>query len=728
MIQKKYSVKYDPNRIQEAKKYQNPIPSREIILKFLHDLKYPTVFENIANALLLKQSSKIKALTNRLCAMVRDQQIQQKNHYFSLYQSYKKIITGIVRVQNDGTSMIMSKDKNNLAFLPHNQTKLIFNGDIVTASILGLNKKNKLEAKIDDIVKRKTKKIIGRYYHILDTHLIQPISKTMPKRILLIKPNIILESYTLIQADIIIQPSHFSPPVAKFTNIIQEKSPLLTAISIASKKHNLVENWSNKTLKLVEKFPDSVLDEEILSRVDLRHLPFVTIDGENAKDFDDAVYVNKNSRGNWKLYVAIADVSYYVDSNSFLDNEAQNRSNSVYFPNYVIPMLPEKISNELCSLKPNVDRLALICEMRINKKTQLSSYKFYSAVINSKARLNYTEVGKLLANQNNQISKKYPFLVSNLLELYELYQALAIVRKKRGAINFNKIETEIILNQNHHISSIIPRYQNDAHRVIEECMLLANYTAAKFLSKNKINALFRVHEAPTPEKIENLIGYLKSNGLIFKRNKRGIKSIDYANVIKQIENRDDFNHIQLMILKSMNQAIYTPYNSGHFGLAYKAYVHFTSPIRRYPDLITHRIIKFLINEKKLGGDTYTLNQLKELSNYASTQERNSDLATLEVEKWLKCHFIKNRIGELFDAKIIYITNFGIFVQLNENYIEGLIHISSLTSDYYLFDSIKYQLVGKHSKKYFFIGQNIKVKLINVDTESAYIDFEIIEKI
>lgn len=727
MIQKKYSIKNDPNRTQEAEKYSNPIPSREIILRFLNDIKYPTVFENITHALSLKNPLALYALGNRLKAMVRDQQIKKDGRYFSLYKEYPKTITGEVRVKSDGISIIITKDKKNNAYLSPSQTKLIFDNDIVSASILGFNKKNKLEAKINSIVKRNTKSIIGRYDYNLDTHSIQPISKTLPKHISLTKPNNVIEPNALIQANIIIQPSHFAPAVATVSEIIKEKSPVLTAISIASKKHNLVENWSIKASKIIGKFPKSVIAKEISERADLRSFPFVTIDSEDAKDFDDAVYAYKNNKGGWKLYVAIADVSYYVRSNSILDHEAQNKSTSVYFPDYVIPMLPESLSNELCSLKPNTDRLALICEMNINKQAKLYRYKFYSGVINSKRRLTYTKVEEFLKYHKNNTVKDYPpELVSSLSNLHELYQALKIIRKKRGAIYFNKIETKIILDQNSHISKIVPSYKNDAHRIIEECMLLANSAAAKFIRKHKVNALFRVHEAPTAAKIKDLQNYLKTTGLNFKFHKTGVKSIDYANVLDQAKQRDDFENIQLMILKSMNQAVYTPNNTGHFGLAYNAYTHFTSPIRRYPDLITHRIIKSLIKEKSFGGCQYTLTQLDELSSHASTQERNADLATLEVEKWLKCHFLENRIGEKFEAKIVHITNFGIFVRLSENYIEGLLHIASLQGDYYIFDEIHHQLIGKNSNKSYIIGQELQVELIRVDAHEGYIDFELVE--
>lgn len=723
-MSKKYTIDNDPNKDLEAQKYDDPIPSREVILTYLKDLKQPTVFEKIADNLGLKRSRQLDALANRLGAMVRDEQIEQDGQYFRPLKQKRRIITGYVRIENDGTAIITTEDRMHSAFLPQHQARLVFNGDKVCAMILGLNRKDKLEARIDSIIERNTIEITGRYSQQLDSHFIQPISKTMPKYIALLPPSEELEPDTLIKAKLVIFPSTVCSAVAQFVEVIEEQSPILTAISVASKKHNLIEDWSNKTARLVRKLPSQVLDTEISPRIDLRDLPFVTIDGEDAKDFDDAVYARKSSTGGWKLYVAIADVSYYVRPDSSLDKEAQARSTSVYFPGYVIPMLPEQLSNELCSLKPKVDRLALICEMNISANAKLSRYKFYSGVINSKARLTYTEVSKLLNNKDNNIYYEQPELIPHLFDLYDLYKVLAEARKQRGAIDFDTVESQIILNEHQHISAIIPRQRNDAHKLIEECMLLANVATARFIEKNKAHAPFRVHGAPPSGKVDDLKAYLHSLGIAFKPSKSGATPADYSQMLSSVKDRDDFANIQLMTLKSMNQAFYTPDNDGHFGLAYPAYSHFTSPIRRYPDLLTHRAIKSILGEKTLGAYHYTHSQLDELCAHASSQERNADSASSDVEKWLKCHFLHNRIGELFDAKIVHVTGFGMYVELIENYIEGLVHISSMHGDYYVFDEVQHRLTGQHTKKTFGIGQKVQVQLVRVNLDEMQIDFEL----
>ena len=726
MTKKKYSIENDPNKQAEAQKYDDPIPSRPVILKFLKDNKHPSVFDNIARALNLYRSKQLDALANRLGAMIRDEQIIQDGGFFSLIDQQKKILAGYIRLEHDGSGTITTENKKQSAFLPPTQAKLVFNGDKVYATLVGINRKGKLEARIDSIIQRGTHEIIGRYNEVLDSQLIRPINKTLPKNIVLIPVKEQLEPDTLIKAKIVSYPSPFSPAVAQYISVIEEQSPVLTAISIASKKHNLIEQWSDKTLKLIKRLAKQVNENEVNARIDLRELPFVTIDGEDAKDFDDAVFARKSSTGGWKLYVAIADVSYYVKPNSALDNEAQQRSTSVYFPGYVIPMLPEALSNELCSLKPNVDRLSLVCEMNVSKTGRLSRYKFYSAVINSKARLTYTEVGNLLQRKDTSIYSNHPELVPHLYDLYDLYKVLHAGRVKRGAIDFDTIETQIILDKHQHISSITPRQRNDAHRLIEECMLLANVATAKFIEKNKAVSPFRVHHSPPSAKVEDLKAYLRTLGINFNHKKNKVTPEDYAQMLDAAEHREDFNNIQLMSLKSMNQAIYTPDNEGHFGLAYPAYTHFTSPIRRYPDLLTHRVIKAIINEKKFGAKSYTHAQLDELCAHASSQERNADGASMDVEKWLKCHFLHNRIGENFSGKIVHVTGFGMYIELEGIFIEGLVHISSMHGDYYIFDETHHRLIGKNSHKAYGIGQQVEAQLVRVSLDDKQIDFELTE--
>ncbi|MFZ9034936.1 MAG: ribonuclease R [Francisellaceae bacterium] len=721
----KYSVENDPNRVLEAQKYEHPIPSREVILNYLQDLKFPTTFDNIAGALKLYKSAQLPALKNRLSAMVRDDQLTQSGLYYRLPHYIETIISGKVIIAADGSATVNAKDSKLSARLSAQQMKLVFDNDIVSARVLGINSKDKLEAHIDNIISRNTQTVVGRLHLNLDGYFVKPISKTNPHTLLLLPPKLKLEPGTLIDTRIILQPSSMGPAVAEFIEIIEEESPVFEAISLASKKHNLPEKWRKATLNATAKLPKKVTSDEAAARIDLKELPFVTIDGEDARDFDDAVFAHKSSTGGFKLYVAIADVSHYVRAGKAIDTEAQLRSTSVYFPGFVIPMLPEALSNELCSLKPKVNRLALVCEMNISKKGELTRYKFYSAVIESKARLTYTQVAKLLHKKDNDIYEKNPDLIPHLFDLYELYQILHQKRQQRGAIDFDTVETQILLDQHKHIKAIVPRARNDAHRLIEECMLMANVATAKFLAKHKTQAPYRIHEAPKAEKVQDLNTYLKAYQLHIPI-KGKVQPADFSQMLESAKVKADFHNIQLITLKSMNQAVYSPDNIGHFGLAYDAYTHFTSPIRRYPDLIVHRAIKAIINEERFGGHIYAHNKLGELCDYASTQERNADSASMDVEKWLKCHFMHPHIGDIFDGKIVHVAGFGLFVELCDNFIEGLVHVSSIRGDYYIFDDIHHRLIGERHRKIYAIGDKIRVRLVRVDMESLQIDFDIVE--
>lgn len=725
MTRKKYSVENDPNRSDEAQKYENPIPSREVILEYLQDAGFPVTLENVADALDLFKPAQIKALGYRLSAMVRDGQLEQNQFYYRPVGHQETIVTGKVNFSKDGLASLYCQKHEQPAYIPARQARALFPGDEITAKITGLNRKDKLEAHIQSILKRNTEEVIGRFYTEFDGSYIRPISKTIGQDIALLPFRQQVETGALVKAKILLQPSMTHVPVGKFLEVIEEQSPILEAISMASKRHNLVEEWHTETLAELEKLPEEVRGKDLENRVDLREMPFVTIDGEDAKDFDDAVYVEKTKSGGWKLYVAIADVSYYVRTDTAIDREARQRSTSVYFPGYVIPMTHEKISNGLCSLVPNKDRLSLVCEMNISKAGKLTRYKFYSAVINSKARLTYTEVAKLLKNDpNNIITQQHPQLEKHLRSAHQLFELLLQERKARGAIDFDTVETQIVLNDENHIEAIVPRHRNDAHRLIEEFMLLANVATAKYLEKNKQPAPYRVHQAPFAEKIKDLQSYLSIHGVNLKIAGDEVTPMDLAIMLDSIRDHDDFDNIQLMTLKSMNQAIYTPDNMGHFGLAYDAYTHFTSPIRRYPDLVVHRSIKSLIGEQSLGAKSYNIHDLNTICDHASTQERNADSASKEVENWLKCHFLKDKVGEILPAKITHITGFGMFAELKDIYIEGLIHISSLEGDYYVFDDHKHQLIGNNSKKVYAIGQEIEIRVVRVDMDNGHIDFEL----
>ena len=718
----KYNIQNDPNKDLEAEKYQNPIPSREVILNYVNDTKLPVSIESIADALEIHKKSLFEGLVNRLGAMVRDGQLAKDKSYFSSLDAKPIFLTSKVSADRDGRLELFSHSLNTKVAIIQYQAKMLFVGDEVNAKVLGINKRSRVEAEISSIVTRSQKTITGYYDKSFDGHFLKPISKNSSVVVTLLPPPIKLEREALIEAEIIIQPSVSAPAVAKFTKEVEQVSPVKEAMMLASKKYDLIEEWSKEATKYVEGIAEDVAVSE---RVDLRKMSFVTIDGADSKDFDDAVYAHKTKSGSWKLYVAIADVSNYVQKDSALDLDAKRRSTSVYFPGYVIPMLPEKLSNGLCSLQPKVDRYSLVCEMNISAKGKLSKTNFYSAVINSKARLTYDEVAKLLGKEANSITDNTPGLVPNLLDLHDLYFVLHQARQERGAIDFDTVETQIMLDDYNHIESIVPRHRNDAHRLIEECMLMANVATAKFMIKHKKASPFRVHGEPKEDKMEALKKYLSLHSVHLAYGKTGkVTPQALAEMLESVKGRDDYDDIQMMTLRSMNQAVYSIDNDGHFGLAYKEYTHFTSPIRRYPDLVVHRLIKSIINEYELGGSDYQNSELANICDNASLQERNADGASKQVEGWLKCFFMKDYVGQVLDAKIVHLNGLGLFAELKDMYIEGLIHVSKIPGDYYIFDEQKGILIGKRTHKIYKIGQDIVIKVSRVDLENTHVDFEL----
>ena len=602
--------------------------------------------------------------------------------------------------------------------------RCVFHGDVVLVRPVGLNHKGKLEGRIEQIIQRNTEILTGRYQEGLDAAYIVPINPVFHHDILVLKSDKYnLKIGSLVSVKIISQPTKHTQPLGEVIEQLGEQIAIDDAIDMAIKTNNLAEFWPDSVAKQAKNLPEIVSESDLSGRADLRALPFVTIDGEDAKDFDDAVYCKPTTSGGWRLFVAIADVSYYVRPDTALDKEAQARSTSVYFPGCVIPMLPEKISNGLCSLKPKVDRLALVCEMTISQQGKLTRSKFYSAVIQSKARLTYNEVGDLLEGNDKNFHKKYHLLTNHIYDLYALFLVLHERRQQRGALDFDTPDTKIELNEHRSIKAISISQRNDAHRLIEECMLLANVAAARMVSRKRIPAPYRVHLPPNYEKIESLRAYLKLHNLKLEGG-NAPQPLDYAKVLMQARERPEFNNIQLVVLRSMSQAVYTTHNQGHFGLAYEAYSHFTSPIRRYPDLLTHRALKKVIKEESLGACRYDKNKLEALCEYASVAERKADSASQGVEDFLKCDFLKHRIGEVFEAVIVNIIGIGFFVQLKENFIEGLVHVATLSGDYYHFDPVRHTLIGERTRRLFKLGQTVFVKLINVNMASYKIDFEL----
>jgi ribonuclease R len=522
-------------------------------------------------------------------------------------------------------------------------------------------------------------------------------------------------------------------------------------IDVALRSYDIPHVWPEAVVKEARKLKPEVEEKDKEKRIDLRHLPFVTIDGEDARDFDDAVYCEKNSSrwklfsGGWKLYVAIADVSHYVKVGSALDAEAVERGNSVYFPERVVPMLPEELSNGLCSLNPHVDRLAMVCEMTMSKSGQMVDYKFYEAVIHSHARLTYNKVSLMLedpkSSEGKSLRSEYKEVLPHLNQLYALYQVLVAARHERGAIDFETQETRIIFGTDRKIDEIRPTQRNDAHKLIEECMLAANVATARFMQDHEIPSLYRVHDGPPPERLEKLKAFLGELGLSLQRGKSkdGPSPKDYQRLLESIRERPDYHLIQTVMLRSLSQAVYSAQNEGHFGLNYEAYTHFTSPIRRYPDLLVHRAIRSVVRSKRdtkhverAGAAVmpkariypYDEATLEKLGEQCSMTERRADEATRDVVNWLKCEFMQDRVGETFAGVITAVTGFGIFVELRDIYVEGLVHVTALPADYYHFDPVHHCLSGERSGRSFRLGDSVEVKVMRVDLDERKIDFEL----
>ena len=715
----KRKLKIDPFFEREAKKYKKPIPSREFIIQYLEGLGVPEGFQKLSKELRIKGKGLHNALKRRLNAMIRDGQLLTDRRGRYALVNKMNLISGRVTSHRDGYGFLVPDDEGDDLFLSPKQMKPLFPGDRILASVISRRDNGKCEGAVVEILARSFTKIVGKFLIKNGVSFIIPGNRDYNREILIPKDQIgAAKQKDWVLAEIISYPTIYNSATARIVEVLGKKVTPDLEIKIASSTYGLSDIWSKAVIREGKKLTKSGISCISSRRRDLRSMPLVTIDGENAKDFDDAIYCEKQ-RASWILYVAIADVGHYVDTNSAIDQEALKRGTSVYFPNYVIPMLPEVLANDLCSIQPLVDRLAVVCEIKINCSGKLTNYKFYEAIICSKARLTYDEVHSRL-EANDSSWELFPYL----LNLKTLYQLLLKQRELRGALNFSKQETKIILNDKGKIQEIIPLDYHYVHGMVEEFMLLANVCTSKFLLKHRIPALYRVHEGPDLDRITNLRQFLKSFGLTLEGGDRPEPSY-YAELLKKIAERKDGEVIQMALLKSMKQALYTPNNLGHFGLAYEEYTHFTSPIRRYPDLINHRAIKYLLAGKTLEEYYYRHEDMKKIGGHCSFAERRADDASKDVEFWYKCQFMVNKVGKLFDGVISGVMSFGLFVELREIFVEGLVHITSLKLDYYQFDAALQRLVGRHTGKSYRLGDLIKVSVVKVDMERLEINLELV---
>ncbi len=714
----------DPYFEREAKKYDKPIPSRELILQLIKDIGKPLRRQQIAQQFGLESDEDLEALRRRLRAMERDGQLVFNRRQKYCLVNNRDLIAGRVIAHPDGFGFLKPDDGSDDLFLSPREMRSLFHNDRVVARVQGVDRRGRREGGLVDILERNTKQVVGRLFKDHGVMFVVPDNKRITQEVL-IPPEAVngAQQGQIVVAEIVEQPTQHRQSVGRVVEVLGEHLAPGMEIDVAIHNYELPHIWPEDVEKEISRLSSEVKDADKQGRTDIRHLPLVTIDGEDARDFDDAVFCQKTPKG-WKLLVAIADVSHYVQINTALDEEAKNRSTSVYFPEKVIPMLPEILSNGLCSLNPNVDRLCMVCEMQINTEGKVIRSRFYDAVMRSHARLTYDEVAKMLVTGNKRLQKKYADLMPHLKQLYALYQVLRVAREKRGAMDFDTQETQIVFGEDRKIEKIVPVQRNDAHKLIEEFMITANTTTARFLNRRKIPRLLRIHEPPTKEKVQALREFLAGLGLSLDGGDEPSPH-DYMKLLESAKGRDDYHLIQTVMLRSMSQAIYSPENKGHFGLALDTYTHFTSPIRRYPDLLVHRGIRHCLLGKKPESFFYGFPDMAVLGEHCSANERRADEATRDVVSWLKCEYMQDKVGEEFSGLITAVTGFGFFVELKDIFVEGLVHISTLPQDYFHFDSGNHQLVGENTGKRYRLGDTVKVKVVGVSLDDKKIDFELI---
>lgn len=739
---KRKSPPRDPFAAREAEKYDNPIPSREYILDLLDTADQPVTHEQMCVMLKLEGEEQIEALRRRLIAMARDGQLISNRRDAYVRLDKIDVVRGRVQGHRDGYGFVIRADGGEDIYLHNRQMRKVIDGDEVLVRLSGEQYRGKEEGAIVEVLAHNTGQLAGRFYNEDGVQFVRPENPRITHDIM-----VPFGGYggakhgQIVVVEITQQPDKNRLPMGRVIQVLGDHMAPGMEIELAIQANGIPSTWPQEVIEEAGKLPIEVRAADKSNRVDVRHLPFVTIDGEDARDFDDAVLCERR-RGGWRLYVAIADVSHYVQVDSSLDIEARARGNSVYFPDYVVPMLPEALSNGLCSLNPLVDRLCMVCEMTISESGRITGYEFYEAVMHSHARFTYTKVGAILTGEDEQAQawrNEYKALLPQLDALYKLYQCLRKARDERGAIDFETVETRILFNEQRKIERIVPVKRNDAHRLIEECMLCANVCAAKFLEKHNLAGLYRVHEGPTEQKLTNLRAYLSELGLGLAGGDRPTSG-DYQRLMQVIQGRTDAHLIQTVMLRSMRQAMYQVENHGHFGLGYDAYTHFTSPIRRYPDLMVHRAIRSVIRSEQTSAHVrrvegaksiplrkiypYTINDILVVGEQCSRTERRADEATRDVVSWLKCEYLRDQVGAVYDGHVSAVTSFGLFVELNDLYVEGLVHITSLPHDYYRFDPAQQRLVGERTRRVFGLGDELVVRVVGVDLDNRKIDFEI----
>lgn len=729
----------DPHADREATKYENPIPSREFITQLLEERGVLMRRDAIAEAFSLESDDDREALRRRLNAMERDGQLMQNRRQGYGLVDKMDLVRGRIIAHPDGFGFLVPDEGGDDLYLSGRTMREVLHGDRAMARVVGLDRRGRKEGAIVEVLERNTHSLVGRYSREQEVGFVVPDSKRLPIEVSVPDEwRLDAQEGQFVTVELVEQPSRRQPPVGKIIEVIGDHMAPGMEIDVAIRSHELPLHWPADVDTEMRVFSETVPEDAKHGRLDLRDVPLVTIDGVDSRDFDDAVYCERKPKG-WRLLVAIADVSHYVKPGTALDKEAFERGNSVYFPERVIPMLPEVLSNGLCSLNPKVDRLCMVCEMYISDDGKIARSSFHEAVMRSHARLTYDEVAAVLVHKDAATRKKYDALVPHLEELHRLYKVFAKVRRKRGAIDFERTETRIVFGSDRKIESIVPVERNDAHKLIEECMIAANVATARFLAKHKMPGLYRIHDGPKSEKLVDLREFLSELGLSIKGGQKP-EAKHYAELLDKARDRPDAHLIQTVLLRSLAQAKYSPDNIGHFGLAHELYAHFTSPIRRYPDLLVHRAIRHVLHGRRTQGlvkravrrvtgtkskdFSYSHDEMASFGEHCSATDRRADEATRDAVDWLKCEYMLDKVGQVYPGVITSVTSFGVFVELSDIFVEGLVHVTSLKNDYYHFDPAHHRLLGERTNKMYRLGDPISVQVVRVDLDERKIDFEL----
>jgi ribonuclease R len=716
----------DPRFREESAKYGKPIPSRELLLTKLGEAKKPLGFEALAALLGIREATERQALEKRLGAMARDGEllVNRANEYCLVERL--PVIVGTVSGHRDGFGFLVPDEGGDDLFLPFREMRMLFHGDRAAARVAGRDDRGRPEGAIVEVLERRTRQVAGRFSLEGGVGFVTPDNRRISQRVVVPREATGPARHgDLAVVEITEQPSRNRDAVGRVLRVLPEQGGADTAIELAIASHGLSHAFPPEALAEARQYGREVARQPGDSREDLRNLPLVTIDGEDARDFDDAVYAEPNAAG-YRLVVAIADVSHYVRPGTALDAEARNRATSVYFPSRVLPMLPEELSNHLCSLMPDVDRLCMVCDMQVTRAGAVSKSRFYAAVMRSQARFTYTRVAAHLEGREPLARGPQARLAPVIDCLHQVYRALRKEREKRGALDFEAPEVKILVDAAGNPTDIRAYPRNDAHRLIEECMIAANVQAAGFLKKRRLPALFRIHGKPDEERIEDLKRFLAMRGVHLEIG-GDLKPARLQKVLAGIVGRPDAAVLENAIIRSLPQALYQPLNIGHFGLALAEYAHFTSPIRRYPDLLVHRGIRHALGGGGAANFVHSAREMEALGTDCSLRERRADEAARSVVAWLKCEYMRPRVGEEFDAVVTGVAEFGLFVQLKSMQVDGLVHVTALPPDYFHFHESDRTLVGERTRLRFSIGDELRVRLARVDSAERKIDFEHVAK-